>query len=580
MSINKLKFIIAISISSVFVFITTSAGQVEAPDRSTTFRIGGHYTALNDYYKKAGEFYLGQEDPFPEFGIDLFSSNNSGNLIFSGDYFDKKNMFGRLKFSTSDNVKGSVSYRSFFRNHGTDLLENLVVRETTNPDANTPGGKMVTHEDTAAEADYGYTRHEIDSNIEFKIPLDEKHALKLMAAHRLIIHKGTEQKLAIMHCSSCHIKSQQVDVDRETNNISLDAQTKFDEIELGYGIDYSHFDSDVKIPEVFYDTVQHPVNGGALEEFDSRTNYGGEDVSFDREPEIEKISHRVNLKIPAGKGYLAGAFIASSVKNKWNNLQAKSNGGLLKYNVRFSSKVRLIANLRINRIKNDEVLIDMPLWREGLLGGGQDLDYTRYSNLTRTVLAGDANLKYRLNRYNNLSLQIGYERVQRDDYPDYNFKNKTSKIYSELKFKYRLSKSSTLRAKYRFTNIDNPFTIFNQLLEARGNGTTSPLPDNSAVYYFQRDDLRYGNAANQPALKHHLDLSVDFKPIKRLSLNGGVKYTLEQNGDLDTFDYERTTLTPNLSFNLAGGPRWSFFGGGSLLKQTANAPAAFAMFDG
>lgn len=576
MSMNKLKFIIAVLITFAFVHTASSIAQVKVPDVSATFRIGGHYTALNDYYKKAGEFYFGEEDPFPEFGIDLYSLENSKSFNFSGDYFDKKNMFGRLSVMASDNLKGSVSYRTFYRNKGTDLMENLMAKEK--PD--TLVGKSVTHEDTAPGVDYGYTRHEVDSDLEFKIPLDEKHDLKFIAAHRSIMHKGTEQKIVTMHCSSCHIQSHQVDVDRRSHNLSLDAQTAFDMIELGYSIGYNYFDSDIRTTEVFYDTAQHPNTGGAITEFDSRMIYNGEKVEFAREPKTEKISHRVNLKIPAGKGYLAGAFVTSSIKNRWNDLRVKSNGGLLKYNVNFSPKLRLLANVRVNRSKSGEIFIDVLPWREGLPGGGQDIDFTRYSNLTRTLLAANARLKYKLSHLTSLALQAGYEQIERDDYPDYELKDKTTKTYGELKFKYRFARLSSLRAKYRFTNIDNPFTIFDHLFEARGNGTLMPLPDNSKVNYFQRDEIRYGNATNQPSLKHNLDFSVDVKAIKKLTITGGVKYTLEQNNDLNTFDYERTTLVPNLFLSLMGGPRWSFFAGGSLFKQTANAPVAFAMFDG
>lgn len=573
---NKLKFIIAILIASTFVFTSASIAQVEVSDIQATFRIGGHYTALDDYYKKAGEFYYGEEDPFPEFGLNLYSMKDSKGFNFTGDYFDKKNMLGGLNVVVSDILKGSVSYRSFYRNKGTDLLENLMAKEM--PD--TLVGKSVTHEDTAPGVDYGYTRHEINFDLKFKIPIDDKHDLKLIAAHRSIMHKGTEQKIVTMHCSSCHIQSHQVDVDRKSHNLSLDAQTAFDKVELGYGIDYNYYDSDVKSLEVFYDTVQHPNTGGALGEFDARMNFNGEKVEFAREPKTEKISHRLNLKIPAGKGYLAGAFITSSIKNKWNDLQIKSNGGLLKYNVNFSPKLRLLADVRVNRVTSDEIFIDMAPWREGLTGGGQDLDYTRYSNLTRTLLAGNAKLKYRLSPLSDLFFQTGYERIERNDYPDYELKDKTTKFYGELKFKYRIARLSSLRAKYRFTSIDNPFAIFGQLLEERGNGTLFPLPDNAKVNYFQRDEIRYGNTTNLPSLKHDLDVSVNVKAIKKLTITGGVRYTLEQNDDLDTFDYERTTLAPSLSLSLIGGHRWNFFAGGSLFKQTANAPVAFAMFDG
>jgi hypothetical protein len=179
-----------------------------------------------------------------------------------------------------------------------------------------------------------------------------------------------------------------------------------------------------------------------------------------------------------------------------------------------------------------------------------------------------------------LNFKVGYERTQRDDYPVYDNKDKTTTLYGEFKAKHRLTKTSTLRFKYRLTSYDNPFAIYNQLLEDRGNGTIAPLENNSLAYYFQRDELRYGNSSNQPSMRHHVDFSVNIRAMNKLTFSGGVKYTMEKNSDLDTFEYERTTLAPNASINYAAGAKWNFFAGGSMLNQKANAPVAFAMFDG
>jgi len=577
---NKTTTLILTVILSISLLPVLSFADVDLPEWSVAVRVGGHYTTLDDYYQKAGEYYLGEDGTLPEFGLDLSSYLDGKSFAFTGDYFDKKNMFGNLDFAATNILRGSVSYRSFYRNFGTDLLENMMARESVNPDENTPGGKIITHEDLSPGEAYGYTQHEVKSNLEFSVPVNENQKLKFIASHRTVLQKGSEQELATMHCSSCHISSQKAEVDRASHNLSFDAQTSFSELELGYGIDYNYFDSKAAQPEVLYDLAQHPGHGGAVAEFNSRLNYSNEETKFNRQPKTEKLAHRVNLKIPAGNGYFAGAFIKSTVTNKWNDLKTTSNGGLLKYNSRLTSKINLMVNARLNRINSDNVFIDLDPWREGRSGGGQDLDYTSYSMLTRTVYGGDADMRFKPNRKSQVNVKVGYERTQRDDYPIYGDKDETTKMYGELKAKHRLTKTSTLRFKYRLASIDNPFTIFNQLLEAEGNGTIEPLPGNGFAYYFQRDELRYGNSTNQPSMKHHVDFSVNIRAMRKLTFSGGVKYTMEKNSDLDTFEYEKTTLAPNANINFAAGSKWNFFAGGSMLKQTANAPVAFAMFDG
>jgi len=254
-------FLAAFSLAALLV-VGFSGSHAGVPEISGAVGIGGHYTGIEDYYQRAGEYNIGSDDPYPEFNVDLSIRDGVRNYSLSAFYFDKETISFSLKGFSSDVVSAEVSYRSFYRNKGNDQLENLLVRETTDPAANTPGGKMITSENTDPTAEYGYSRKEINSSIKTKIRLKNADFIELKAAHRAILEDGKEQKIASMHCSSCHIRSQTVQLDRETHNLSLEARTRVDRIDLGYALDYRHNKSEVSAPEILYDVAQHPVNGG------------------------------------------------------------------------------------------------------------------------------------------------------------------------------------------------------------------------------------------------------------------------------------------------------------------------------
>jgi len=564
---------------SILPFLSSLAISQEEPTSSVwSLWLGGHYTGYEDFYKKVGEFDRGEKEAMPEVSLSYSGYKGDQSWDFFGHYYDPKRISFDLSGRSKDIFSGKVSYHSFYRQRATDLLENLMAREAVDQE-NKPGGKMFTYEHEDPNADFGYTRHELKTDVQVKVPGSANLILKVF--HRSILEKGDDQKVVSMHCSSCHMVSKSADVDRRTHTISAGAEANAGPVLFSYMGSYRTFKSEAPAPEAFYDTAQHPVNGTLIEEFGSRTIFNGEEVPFGQIPETEKMAHTLKIKTDMGKkGNILGSFSNSQAKNKSADLKIQSNSGSLKFVVSPSQKTKIIALASLSLIESDEAEIDLPWWRDGLTGGGQDFSWTRYSNLTRTVAKGSAEFIYQPNRKYRVFLSAGYEGTERDDYPYFEAKGKTTRLKASAGGKYRPNSRFWGRFKYSFENIDDPFSPYEQMFERAGKDVLEKLDDNTWYYYFQRDDLRYGSVTNQPSNLHGVELNLNFRPNHKASLSAGLKASLGTNNDTDSLDFERTQLQPQVSANFAPTPMWNLFGSLAYMYDKSNGLAAVAMMDG
>ena len=434
---------------------------------------------------------------------------------------------------------------------------------------NKAGGKMFTyeHEISPSETDYGYTRHELKTDIEVKVPGSAE--LVLRAFHRSILEDGDEQKVVSTHCSSCHMVSKSVEVDRRSHNVSAGAEATAGPVFFSYLGSYRTFKSEAPQPEALYDEAQHPVSGDPVD-FAQRVIFHDSTVAFGQISDNEKMAHTLKVRTQMGKSEILGSFTHSQAKNKSAGIQVNGNGGALKYVLTPNVKARVILQASLARVENDEVKVDLPAWRGGDPG---QFDYIRYSSLTRTVAKGSATFVYQPNRKYRVSVSAGYEGTERDDYPVFEAKEKTNKLQASVGGKYRPHSRFWGRFKYTFENTENP-APYNQLFESPGQNQATTL------YYFQREDLRYGNVTNQPTNEHQLDLSLNFRPDRKVSLSAGLKANLQTNSDNTNLDFERTSIQPQASATLSPDPRWQLFASAGYQSDKSNGLAAVAMMDG
>jgi hypothetical protein len=594
---------ILLSLIIAGLMLAGSGIPVSAQDDSVTYVgsawVGGHYTNFSGYPYKVAQYQLITDQPIPELRLDLKAWKGDKLFLFDGHYFDRYNGRADLKGNWSDRLAVSAHYRSLVHNRGRDLLENLSAREYVGgglvPDASTAdptdsieagGGKMITHELDDDPVEYRNKRYEASSDLSLLITRTGN--LRLIAAHRSIIERGYEQKIAVMHCFSCHVVSKTAPIDRQTHQIQAGLEGEAKAFDFGYLFGYRTFKSDAAAPELFYDTAMHPVNGGARPEFNSREIYNGEMLMYGEYPDIEKMSHKVRMKGDVGSGRLASSFVYSTTENTQHNyagtnLKTESYGGNINYTVPLSPRARLIAKASARRVKNTDPFIDLPTWRDypGSAGPQTDFDFTRYSGLDRKAADGSVEVISRLNRKTIMSVATGVGYVSRLDYPDRDAEYATTTVFGEIGMKYRDGLKYGFRGKYRYEKTDDPFISGRGLFEQRGREELEqPYPGFPFIFYFQREDLRYQDITTVPTDRHELNMTATYRAGSNIHVDAGFKTTYDKNGELDSIDVDRFMWQPNLSVTVVPNPKWTFSGGGSYSYFRSRGPITVALFDG
>lgn len=563
----------------IILFVTICSLKAKDEDSITKWwlEIGSHYSGFQDYYQKVAEFDRGKEGFMPEIAFTILHTKDKSSIKFVSRFYDPKRMNFSLEGKSSDRLHAKFSYQSFYRQLQKDFLENLQAREAQDREGTVPYAKMVTHEDLNPDAEYGYRRQEIKTDIDFKVPGTNK--LIVYASHRSILEKGIDQHIQLNHCATCHAVSRALDIDRKTHTVSAGADLDLNPVFISYRASYRSFKSDAGPYEAFYDIARHPINGGAGAEFTSRLNYNGENVPIALYPETDKFAHNLKLKTKIGKGNFLVQYINFKTKNKTSDLNLNGNQLNFKLIYPMSRRTKLVGTGGYARLKNDSIFIDLPNWRVI----GANLDWTRYSNLTRTEGKGSLNFIYQPTRKFRLSLLGKFSSTKRDDYPYQGANDKTTKIRLQAELKYRPTMKFTGRVKYYIEQIDNPFAPYNLMFEH--NGSTGPYeltpePGMPQVYYYQRDDLRYGDITNQPTLVHGFYLDLKLKPTRKFNFAAGVNVRLGTNSDEPELDLEQTTIQPKLSFNWMPNDKVTFMGSYSYMKFNQNGLAAVPMMDG
>ncbi|RMF59713.1 MAG: hypothetical protein D6748_05800 [Calditrichaeota bacterium] len=566
--------------------------QISNPTTEWSLWMGSHYTGLQDYTLKVAEFDRGVEGFVPELRLDWFRYSKTGNLRFKGYYYDPKRMNFSFAGQYTPWVKASARYQSFYRQNQRDLLANLSAREATDRTGAQPGGKMLTSEQLNPEMGVGFRRQEIQTNLEIRLPGMEN--IKIFASHRSIFEKGQEEHIQIMHCATCHLTSRVVDLERNTHAVTGGVEADLGKIQLSYKASYRTFSSNVEPFEAFFDTAQHPVNGTLVEEFSSRNIFSGESVPMNQYPETQKLSHTLKAKGKLGKGSFLAQFVNFSAENTVDlidpnitvsgNLKLKGNYGNLRLNYPLFKKSNFVLRGYYGRFENDPINIDVPPWREGRPAGDLDIfDWTRYSNFTRTELKGSGEFIYQPSRKYRLNLLAGIETRERDDYPFEGAKDKTTTLQIKGGIKYRPTEKFTGRLSLLYKNIDNPFAPYKHMFERPGYaGADSLVPENGApaIYYYQRDALRYGDITSLPAQETGVQLKLSFMPQKTVNFTVGLNASMAANSDEPELDFKKTSLQPLLGLNLIPSDKFAFYSSYSYLLQTQNGIAAVAMMDG
>ncbi len=575
---RNLIFVFCLGLAYLLLPVFIVAQESGAETESYSLWIGGHYTDFKDgeYAKKAGEYNLGADEFLPEFRINYLSRTANSFYSLDGHYYDDKNIMGAVKSVVGDQFKGEFYYRSLVAQKGRDLLENLSAKK---------GPKMLTHEMLDTDSDYYTHRHEISGKVDYLV--SRKNNVRLLVAHRSIIRKGSEQKIASNHCFSCHQTSRSAAVDKRTHQFEAGLSANAAETDLGYIFGYRHFESKAPEPAFYYDNAQHPTMGHLQDDFGSRLIYEDAVATYGVYPTVEKTSHKVRMKRDVGKGSLAGAVSYSRAKNKKSDLTHDAWSGTVSYKMPLSTRMIFVARGYGLALDADEVAIDLPTHREGVPGPVTSFDYTRYSALKRSQQKVTAELISRLTPKATVSVLLGYNRIDRDFYPvmDGSAGLETKQFIGQAKLRWRKGLKYSSNVKYRFEKTSDPFTSGRGLFESRGRGVILPLgPAESGypawVFYFQREGLRYQNITTVPTDYHRIEWSSTWRPTNKYTVNLGLKATFDKNNDLDSLDVKHTALQPNIALNLMPNNQVTLTAGYTYNYDKSRGPVAVPLFDG
>ncbi|MFH1686544.1 MAG: GSU2204 family CXXCH-containing (seleno)protein [bacterium] len=539
--------------------------------------VGSHYTDFTDSPKKVGEYNLGNDEFLPELGFYRFERHADRWYNVWAYYYDDQNIWGRIKAKTSDKLSLDIKYSSLVRQTEQDLLENMNAREYF-PTTGTLGGKQLTHELKDAGADYHYNRQELLTKLDLLLARD--HNVHLQAAHRSIVMKGHEQKIANSHCFSCHLVSDGARVNRETHSVEVGVQGDVNEMTLGYQFGYRKFASDAGDYLATYDEVRHPAdpNPVTAAEFQSRQVFGDEALPAGVLPETEKMSHKLRLKGKVGQGQLASALAYSKTTNQNVDLSTTGIQGYVNYSLPVNPKTRLVARVDAKKITADDPDVDLPTFRDGKAGPQTDFDFTRYSSLDRSEAKATVEVTRRMSPRFTLAGMLGYHMVNRDDYPFEGDGTHSGTFIGQAKANYRKGLKYSTRLKYRFEKTSDPFMSGRGLFE-------SPMHDAlqsgfKFIFYSAREDFRYQNITTAPTDQHELEWQSTWRPDKKLGVNLGLKFRYDKNGDLDSLDVKHTTMQPFANLTLTPSPKWSLTAGFRYDQYKSRGPVTVALFDG
>ncbi len=579
------RYVCAVVAVGLLLGITASTGQAEPLFNQWTLSAGGHYTGLNDYTRKVGEYNLGLEEGMGEFGLAYLLATDRGLLVdIDGNFYDRRNILGHAKYRRGTTMAIDVDFRSMTFREGQDLLTNIEAREEINGN---PGGKMMGHEVLDPGADYNTHRREVLTRI--KHAITRSGDIRFLAQHRSLWREGTTQMTSTSHCITCHVESETCTRDEQSHQIEGGFEADVSEMmTVGAEVGYRRYESKSNAINREYDIAGFPpaANPGRDVEFPSRLLFSDTVLPVFVLPETEKLSGKVNVR---GRFSQATSLSASLGYNTTENinqdLTASSWFGHANLATRLSRKTRLIARFTGRRVENDDPFIDIRTFREGRPGPQPSFDFTRYSTLDRRDGRGEVEVIHRLSREATIDVTGGVRVLDWSSFPDTLEGGTATTVFGEGKLRYRPSRRFTGSIRYRAAATDEPFTTSRGILEPRLKETlVRNFEDGETVhrflYYYEREQFRTVGATTEPTLAQEVELSASIRPSPRLNLTLSLLAEFDVNNDIDTFDVERTSLRPHLNVNFLPTERVAFSGGWTLNQMTSQGPIAVALFDG
>ncbi len=478
--------------------------------------------------------------------LKIRTMNTSGDLKYRLDLalFSNDDMKMKLVINKGSWFTSTTTYNKFLHKLGHDTMSNLLWREAADREGTIPAHKEVTHVDYDLTQDY-YKVYE-DFQQVFDIKLNTSMPSDIQVGFRAQSRNGYHQTMQLSHCDACHVQSKAAKVDENAYDLWVKAHAKVNKFDVSYKYTYSKFNNQADQTMYYIDLPRHPATGGAIDEFASRTLFGGEVLPSEFNNDNKKSTHEVHMEgaVSSRDSIVAGASY-SDLTNEFTNLDLTTSTGSFRWSHKFRSNFVLDTFLSYYTMDNDDIFIDIPAWREGRPGGEQSLAWTRYSAYNRDVSYVKLRARYKMNGNNRFTFSYRYKQTDRDNVI-VNLEDSSTDTKSNL-FKVRWDgRFDELRASVvaSFESINHPFENALGINEDPAN-TYVPFPGNGLIYYLQRQVI--GEASNMPSQDMNVRSNLSYRFSDKASLNMYASFRNGENNELNTYTMNLTGRTAGTS---------------------------------
>ncbi|MDL1958983.1 MAG: hypothetical protein LWX01_10690 [Deltaproteobacteria bacterium] len=549
--------------------------------------LGASINGNNDSPNKASEYRsLSDEDLVGIYGgsVDV----RSGKIEFGaeGMRFDSQDQEygGHLDVDRIFELHGG--YQEFLHRLGQDELLHLQATSAARGQGAqlwhsyeyAPGFDVNSNE--APDKDFGVNYEKYDATSILRLPM--LPGVKVGMHYRYENREGHQQAMGMSKCGSCHVVAHDKDINETTQDYKPFVEVNLGQLSMEYSFLYRTFDNHSDHLNHRYDPAVHPFKGT----WDPTTNdsYGG--VNYDyrdgplelsRTPETTKTVHHVKGKYDISKNQnVSFGYIHSFAENQSvsdysmskdggsnHDLDTTYDAGMLSWTANLTRDLLVNLSGRYQMIESDSADIDLK---------GDSHDWTRDSDEEREVTNVRADVRYRL--LHNLTLRGGYE-YENEDLRNQDFivdtNISTHKI--KTKAKWRPFSSLSVTADYKFTTVDNPYTLEDAAYPTHidlGVGDETGVWDGficnpitgqyevgasrtSGTYTYS--EYVYGTRTHSmsadPENEHEARLKANWSPMSMLFVSAYTRYVYGENEEALEYEYKNDLLDSGVDVTVA-----------------------------
>ncbi|MEZ5066353.1 MAG: GSU2204 family CXXCH-containing (seleno)protein [bacterium] len=564
----------------------TASAEDESASLEGTVSVGGYGASLDGVTGRVREYDVDREDLDPDLKLELFGWNETNRFDLRTEFRNETELDLDASLDAGKNVDVKFSHRSFYHSLDHDLLGNLGWRERVGVDSlggDVGGGKMLTSEDTDPLAVYGVRVTDTKERLEVHVPVGT--GTTFLAEYRNLSREGTRQVLGVDHCANCHVRGQTAVVDERMQQATLGLSTVLSEVKVGYRFSVRDFDNRAEAARNRFMQARHPVSGASGAEFASRLLYENETLEVSKTPNNLTRSHAVEVAVDlSGSQTVRGSYLRTDAENQSAGIKMETNAATLAWQARLARAVRASASLTRRELQNDSWELDLPNWREGRPGGGQDFDWTRLSAYDREEYLGSARLVWAARPGRNLRLDYALHSTDRDHVlldPEDDSATRTVQNTIRATWSERIAKATRARLSAEYEHTSLPFVSVRGICEESGSDVFVPIDGGQPsdwLYYFQREKIGTGASLPTKAVRLKGNLTHGFGA--RASVSAYANAAFEKNDDLNLYDFERSVVAPGFSALLMPSDEFVFATGVAHSRIKSNAKLCVTVMDG